>query len=1112
MSILFKTKTQAGQQTAASGLNFQSSCYGKAIPLIYGITRVPGNIIWYGDFDTITSVSSPSSGGGKGGVGGGGGGKGGGGSITYTYSTSFAIALSEGGPTGGGVRFVYIDKNIISPSSIGLTAFFGTYSQSPWTYLTTNHPSEALNYHGIAYAGLPNYNLGNSAQLPNFNFEAYGIYYGQMVNGFDTDPTFLIQDILTSDKYGINIASFAVNGISYDFNIYQNYVRVFDFGVSPAYLEQQACADIFNNVMKNTNSEFVWSGSTLKIIPYGDTSKTANGYTYTAPSAPLYSLGDDDFIMPVQMTRKKGSDVINSISLECLDRSNSYNPATIQVKDQSLIDLYGLIPDTSRDGHLFCDTGTAMQSVQLQLQREQVRNMYTFKTSQRYILLDPMDIVEISDSYMGIVNQWVRIKQIAEDSDGNLTFTCEEYMSGNGNSPVYNLQAGSGFSANYNDSPGNVNTPVIFDAPVQLATQGELETWMAVSGGVNWGGCDVWVSADGNTYKLGGRITGECRQGLLTSTFASGSDPDTINTCQVNLSESFGELLSGTQNDADLAHTLCWVDNELIAYQTAELTSTYNYTLKDYIRRGLYGTTISSHGLGTQFARLDAGIFKYPYDKSQIGKTFYIKFLSFNIYGGGEQSLSDVSPYVHIITGPPAPPNVTGFAVSQNGGATVFTWDAVQDFALKGYDILYGPQGLGINTATFLTESGSGTEMTNASVPTGTWTFYIRARDVTDNFSPIPATFDATIVTESNIVFQNSQEPDWLGNLIGNSGDILLENSGVLLLETGGNFLLESSPSSNDLIKHYTGVLVPAGTLISNQYIQIAAPATPALSQTPGGNLPSTTFYAKITYINAYNSETDASNEASLTIADNNLLVVASPIPESGATGYNIYVGTNAGNEVLQNAVPYAIGSDWIMPTGGLIAGSALPSANNTGWEVFDIFVPDPITTATYTTNIIDTNFNDTLRVYASLQGSMGPGQSGQIRSIFQIDTWLTAGTDSGIYTTWTIGFVLMRYLRARFILSIIPGSVPYITDFTPTADRNPKIQDVVGIIIAPGGTTVTFPLPYHFPPYVQPSNANNTALLINAINETTTTFVCHMFNNSGSDVGGTINYRVSGE
>ncbi len=143
MSFFFKKPTQAASQTIASGLNIQSSAYGGVIPLVYGITRLAGNLIWYGDFNTVATTSSPSSGGGKGGVGGGGGGKGGGGTTTYTYNTAFAMGLCEG-PIGG-VRLIYIDKNIYNVATAGFTEFFGTYPQTPWGYLTTNHPGQNAN-------------------------------------------------------------------------------------------------------------------------------------------------------------------------------------------------------------------------------------------------------------------------------------------------------------------------------------------------------------------------------------------------------------------------------------------------------------------------------------------------------------------------------------------------------------------------------------------------------------------------------------------------------------------------------------------------------------------------------------------------------------------------------------------------------------------------------------------------------------------------------------------------------------------------------------------------------------------------------------------------------
>ena len=68
-----------------------------------------------------------------------------------------------------------------------------------------------------------------------------------------------------------------------------------------------------------------------------------------------------------------------------------------------------------------------------------------------------------------------------------------------------------------------------------------------------------------------------------------------------------------------------------------------------------------------RFARLDDAIVKLSYDKSQIGSTIYLKLVSFNLWSGGAQQLADVTPYAHVITGPPRPPNVTGFTAAAIG-------------------------------------------------------------------------------------------------------------------------------------------------------------------------------------------------------------------------------------------------------------------------------------------------------------------------------------------------------------------------------------------------------------------------------------------------------------
>src|SRR6185437_8167085 len=108
---------------------------------------------------------------------------------------------------------------------------------------------------------------------------------------------------------------------------------------------------------------------------------------------------------------------------------------------------------------------------------------------------------------------------------------------------------------------------------------GTYEVWLIASGGSDWGGCQVWISLDNATYALAGTIYRGARQGMLTAGLPSHPDPDDTGTLSVDLTRSHGQLLSGTQEDADNLVTLCYVDGELISYRTAMLTAAHEYAM-----------------------------------------------------------------------------------------------------------------------------------------------------------------------------------------------------------------------------------------------------------------------------------------------------------------------------------------------------------------------------------------------------------------------------------------------------------------------------------------------------------------------------------------------------
>src|SRR5436309_12243610 len=103
---------------------------------------------------------------------------------------------------------------------------------------------------------------------------------------------------------------------------------------------------------------------------------------------------------------------------------------------------------------------------------------------------------------------------------------------GVGTATLYPRQASAGAGVETMADPGDTNPPIIFEPPPALSG-GDLEVWLIASGGTDWGGCQVWLSSDGNTYALAGTLYRGARQGVLTATLPSHADPDTADTLKV---------------------------------------------------------------------------------------------------------------------------------------------------------------------------------------------------------------------------------------------------------------------------------------------------------------------------------------------------------------------------------------------------------------------------------------------------------------------------------------------------------------------------------------------------------------------------------------------------
>jgi len=477
----------------------------------------------------------------------------------------------------------------------------------------------------------------------------------------------VISDFLTNPQYGVGFSGASINastlfGSSGDASL-QTYCRALGVAFSPALIDQEQASATLTRWLQILNCAAVWSGGQIKFIPYGDASVTGSGYTFNPNLTPIYNLSDNDYVAvkgnddPVKASRLDPYSLPTIQRIECLSRPNEYGATPVEARDQSQIELYGPRVGSTIQAHEICDpTGVGAIVAQTILQRAlYVRAHFAFKLSWEYCLLDPMDVVTISDANLGLANYPVRIVSIEEDDKGLLTVAAEELTVGVSTPVLYPVAVSTSSPINQGVAADPVNAPLIYEPPPAL-TGGDAELWLGASGGAggiadpNWGGATVWVSLDNVTYSQVAMIEQPARQGFLTAALASASGWDTADTLSVNLAESGGVLSGTTATAAQQGVTLALVDNELLAYETATLTGANAYNLTN-LQRGMFGASGASHASGAAFTRLDGAIVKYSPPAAYIGKSLYLKFQSFNVWGQGVQDLSTCAAYSYTLTG-----------------------------------------------------------------------------------------------------------------------------------------------------------------------------------------------------------------------------------------------------------------------------------------------------------------------------------------------------------------------------------------------------------------------------------------------------------------------------
>lgn len=741
-----------------TGLQVQTAVQAIPIALIYGCPRIPVNIIYANGFSRHKAPS-----GGKGLL------SGGKGSTQFIYRATLALALGEG-PIEE-ILLIYQNQAIYSrfnfPANGGSFYYTGAGFDPPDSFIAANWPDDARSYKDTAYIVLPDFNLDSTATVPQFNLLATGLFQGTCPLNLnplpsnlspifaDADPATCIYDFLTHDRRGAGFPPQFIDTTAlfsdtnpasptYCFDptrgdgSVQTYCQAVGFGFSFILDNAEPANSVLGRWLKLLSIAAVWTGATLKLIPYYDGPSGGNpgwdassgiGLKYYQPQniAPLFDLTDDDFVQsetpgddPVTFSRTDITDVYNIVRLDFKDRNNLFNDNVVEARDEAAVEAVGPRVDNVGLANEFTLYSYASMAAQLIVQRNvAVRRKYQFKLSWEYSILDPMDVVTLTRPSQGLNKFPVRILSLDEDDKHILSVEAEEFPLGSASATLYqrNLTPPTLFITN--PTPDPVNPPIIFEptTPFLIAeAEANPTVIIGISGGLNgiadpnWGGANVYLSLDNVNYRLETTQTGPSDQGILTAPLPgfSGTNPDNSDTLQVSFLESGGVPSSVTSAQAANGQSICAIVDqagnfELLTYTTATIVSGHTYNLTG-LYRGFYGTIALAHGIGSKFLLITDTFTQIQLPPQYVGQMFYVKLQSFNIFNSDIQDLSSCIPYFFT-------PRGVGFGIQFYGGGGALVANALvtgqETATLSGAGLLKVSANLNLRLSAFF--SGGGT-------------------------------------------------------------------------------------------------------------------------------------------------------------------------------------------------------------------------------------------------------------------------------------------------------------------------------------------------------------------------------------------------------------------
>lgn len=547
-AVLFKPKGREGRRL--NELQLQTSSYGAQIPKLFGKMRVAGSVIWATDLKEKRNRS--------------GGGKGRPSVTSYSYSASFAVALSARRVRA--VRRIWADGNLLRGTAgdfkSGLNAFRlhlgGEDQVADPLIASAEGVAKTPAHRGIAYAVFEDLQLADFGnRIPSLTFE---VEADEGMVAIDTVAMDLSNGLLATAAHE-SVQGFAAGGTDVAEAI-APLVEAWDL----AFAADEDGLRLIGTAHDEVGSE----------VGEDALCKRVNGRALDA----------------VEQTGGSAEAVPVALALRHYDAARDYQAGVQRVtrtgagRVERGIDLPVTMPgDTARQlaarrlGHDW--TG---------------RSAMTLRCGWEALRHEPGDIVTVEN----VPGRW-RIEEREWEAMA-VRLALRRVPGGGGVLPA---GASSGSIVRQVDAPPGPTSLMLVDLPPLRETPATAPLIVAAaSGGEGWRSAALFAMSDTGEADPVGRTAPRAVMGQADEALEQGSCTliDAVHSLRVTLLSADMELADADEAALAQGRNLCMVGQELLQFSRAVQTGPASFRLED-LRRGLFGTewAMAGHAAGEPF-------------------------------------------------------------------------------------------------------------------------------------------------------------------------------------------------------------------------------------------------------------------------------------------------------------------------------------------------------------------------------------------------------------------------------------------------------------------------------------------------------------------------------